>query len=115
MHRRKEVKDFLARGAAHRIHIEALPFYAPDLNPVEWLWRHLKEVELSNLASLVPAFFAGAGLSLTQNLWLILQRSVIFLFYPILKPKSKRQHSGCEFDFGGSEAAQFSSKEILSC
>lgn len=35
IHRRTEVKEFLAQGAARRIHIEALPPYAPDLNPAE--------------------------------------------------------------------------------
>jgi transposase len=48
IHRRAEVSAFVAeaRGA---IVVERLPSYAPDLNPVEWLWRHLKEVELRNL------------------------------------------------------------------
>lgn len=32
------------------IRVERLPAYAPDLNPVEWLWRHLEEVELRNLS-----------------------------------------------------------------
>ena len=32
-----------------RIWLERLPGYAPDLNPVEWLWQHLKHVELRNL------------------------------------------------------------------
>ena len=30
-----EVKTFLAQGAAIAIHIERLPGYAPDLNPIE--------------------------------------------------------------------------------
>jgi transposase len=49
IHRRAEVTEFIAetRGA---IVAERLPSYAPDLNPVEWLWRHLKEVELRNLS-----------------------------------------------------------------
>lgn len=49
IHRRAEVSEFVAeaRGA---IVVERLPSYAPDLNPVEWLWRHLKEVELRNLS-----------------------------------------------------------------
>jgi transposase len=51
IHRRAEVNAFVAesRGA---IVVERLPSYAPDLNPVEWLWRHLKEVELRNLSCL---------------------------------------------------------------
>jgi len=86
IHRRTEVKEFLAEGAVRRIHIEALPPYAPDLNPAEWMWNHLKEVEMRNLACLdleqlhmefhlalgrirqrpclIRSFFAGAGLTL---------------------------------------------------
>lgn len=86
IHRRREVKDFLARGAARHIHIEPLPFYAPDLNPVEWQWSYLKNVDLRNLACLtleelhtqfhlalgrmrqrprlLTSFFEGAGLEL---------------------------------------------------
>jgi transposase len=85
IHRRVEVMEFLAEvGPA--IHLEPLPPYAPDLNPVEWLWKHLKQVELRNLAcldleelhmelhlalgrvrkrlALVRSFFEGAGLTL---------------------------------------------------
>ena len=49
IHRRAEVTEFIAetRGA---VVVDRLPSYAPDLNPVEWLWRHLKEVELRNLS-----------------------------------------------------------------
>jgi transposase len=85
VHRRAEVKAFLAE-AGDAIHVESLPPYAPDLNPVEWLWRHLKEVEMRNLACrdldelhlelhlalgrvrrksrLIGSFFEGAGLGL---------------------------------------------------
>ena len=37
------------------LRVERLPAYAPDLNPVEYLWANLKGVELANLpgASLV--------------------------------------------------------------
>jgi transposase len=44
-----EVKTFLAQGAAADIHIERLPGYAPDLNPIEGLWHYLKQVELKNM------------------------------------------------------------------
>jgi transposase len=85
IHRRAEVRDFVEEAGDH-IHLEPLPPYAPDLNPVEWLWRHLKLVEMANLTCrdleelhmelhlalgrlrekgrLVPPFFEGAGLSL---------------------------------------------------
>ncbi len=49
IHRSKAVKEFLAQGAASRVRLEQLPAYAPDLNPDEGLWKHLKCVELKNL------------------------------------------------------------------
>jgi transposase len=85
IHRRVEVQEFVAE-AGGKIHLEPLPPYAPDLNPVEWLWKHLKKVELRNLTcldleqlhmelhlalgrvrqrlTLVRSFFEGAGLQL---------------------------------------------------
>lgn len=49
IHRNAEVRDFLTNGAAKNIHLERLPAYAPDLNPDEGTWRHLKYVELANV------------------------------------------------------------------
>src|SRR5215210_7283762 len=49
IHRGGAVKDFLASGAASRLKLEQLPGYAPDLNPEEGVWKHLKCVELKNL------------------------------------------------------------------
>jgi transposase len=85
IHRRAEVKAFVAE-AGDAIHVEPLPPYAPDLNPVEWLWRQMKEVEMRNLTcldleqlhmelhlalgrvrqkpALIGSFFEGAGLGL---------------------------------------------------
>src|SRR5512143_2135009 len=85
IHRRAEVTEFVA-DTAGAVCVERLPAYAPDLNPVEWLWRHLKEVELRNLSCLdleqfhmalhlalgrvrqrprlIRSFFAGAGLEI---------------------------------------------------
>ena len=85
IHRRVEVMEFLAE-VGRAIDLEFLPPYAPDLNPVEWMWKHLKQVELRNLTCLdlevlhmelhlalgrlrqksnrVPTFFEGAGLEL---------------------------------------------------
>lgn len=86
IHRRATVSEFVAEIGAAGLRVEVLPAYAPDLNPVEWLWRHLKEVELANVSCLdleglhqefhlalgrirgkpwlFPTFFEGAGLSL---------------------------------------------------
>jgi transposase len=49
IHRSYTIKEFLANGAAQRIHLERLPAYAPDLNPDEGLWQQLKGVELRNV------------------------------------------------------------------
>src|SRR5438128_8560389 len=49
IHRGHEIKDFLKRGAAKRLHLEQLPGYAPDLNPNEGIWNSLKGVELGNV------------------------------------------------------------------
>ncbi|MGC8707867.1 MAG: transposase, partial [Athalassotoga sp.] len=43
-----KIKEFLKSGAAKRIHLEALPGYAPELNPTEGIWNWLKKVELKN-------------------------------------------------------------------
>lgn len=40
IHRGQEIKDFLRRGAAKRLHLEQLPGYAPDLNPDEGIWNY---------------------------------------------------------------------------
>lgn len=48
IHHCQPVKDFLAAGAAKRLHLERLPAYAPDLNPDEGVWSLLKRGELKN-------------------------------------------------------------------
>jgi transposase len=49
IHRARVVQEFLATGAAKRLRLEQLPAYAPDLNPDEGVWRHLKRVDLRNV------------------------------------------------------------------
>jgi transposase len=46
--RSRAVKDFPKSGASSRVQLEQLPGYAPDLNPDEGVWKHLKCVELKN-------------------------------------------------------------------
>jgi transposase len=84
MHRSRVIQGCLANGAAHRIHLERTPAYAPELHPGEGLWAHLTVVELRhgcccNLSHLraelrdavkrvrrklrlIKAFFSGAQL-----------------------------------------------------
>src|SRR5262249_25426087 len=49
IHRAEEVRDLLPGVWPERIHIKEFPAYAPDLNPDEGVWRHLKHFELRNL------------------------------------------------------------------
>jgi transposase len=49
IHRSEAVKEFLKSGAASRLQLEQLPGYAPELNPDEGIWKHLKYVELKNV------------------------------------------------------------------
>ena len=49
IHRGRAVKNFLSSGASRRLKLEQLPGYAPDLNPEEGIWKHLKYVELKNV------------------------------------------------------------------
>jgi len=46
-HRSLRVRDFIA-AQEDRIQVEWLPAYAPELNPVEYLWGHFKQHELPN-------------------------------------------------------------------
>jgi transposase len=89
IHRREAVKEFVA-GTRGKVRVEALPGYAPDLNPWdEGGWHHLKNVEMRNLVCrdleelhqefhlaigrlrqkphLVQSFFAQAGLQIHQR------------------------------------------------
>ena len=49
-HRGEVIREFLRNN--RRLHLERLPAYAPDLNPVELIWSWLK---YSKLANFVPA------------------------------------------------------------
>jgi transposase len=49
-HRSVLVRDFVAAQRG-RITVELLPAYAPELNPVEYLWGYWKQHELANLCA----------------------------------------------------------------
>jgi len=89
MHRRAAVQEFVV-GTHGKVWVEALPGYAPDLNPWdEGGWHRLKDVEMRNLVCrdleelrqefylavgrlrqkprLVQSFFAQAGLPLEKT------------------------------------------------
>ena len=48
IHRSALVRDFAA-GTGGRLLLQRLPAYAPELDPVGYLWGHLKEHEPGNL------------------------------------------------------------------
>jgi transposase len=57
IHRGQPVKDFLASGAAQRLHLEPLPGYAPDLSPLDQgIWYLLKHTELANVCCPDPHY-----------------------------------------------------------
>ena len=82
IHRSKLVKDFVV--GQDRLEVVHTPPYAPETNPVEWLWAWVKRTELAGLcarsvsdlkgawrrglvrarsrAGLVAGFFAGSAL-----------------------------------------------------
>jgi transposase len=49
IHTGQAIKAYLKGGAARYYHLERLPGYAPELNPDEGVWNHLKRVELGNV------------------------------------------------------------------
>src|SRR5205814_9299408 len=52
-HRSKAMKAWLV-SQRHWLHVEALPGYAHDLNPMELVWGNLKATELANLCPDTP-------------------------------------------------------------
>ena len=48
IHRSELVRDYIA-STRGRLVVERLPAYAPELNPVEYMWGHLKTHEIANL------------------------------------------------------------------
>ena len=70
IHRSRLVKEYLAGGAAHRIHLEQFPSYAPELNPAEGIWNYLQRVELKNRCC----------------------QSISHLYYELCKAKERLRH-----------------------
>lgn len=48
IHRSALVRNYVD-STQGRIQVERLPAYAPELNPVEYMWGHLKTHEIANL------------------------------------------------------------------
>lgn len=50
IHRSKMVHDYVA-STEGQIEVQRLPAYAPEINPVEYMWGHLKTHEIANLVA----------------------------------------------------------------
>ena len=50
IHRSREVAAFI-EGNSRRLDVHRLPAYAPELNPAEYIWGHLKNHELANFCA----------------------------------------------------------------
>jgi transposase len=50
-HTSAELEEFRKLDTIDRLKIEYFPPYAPEIDPQEYVWRHLKHVELRNLTS----------------------------------------------------------------
>jgi transposase len=59
IHRSKAIHQYLDDGASAWLKLEPLPGYAPELNPDEGIWRHLKRVELRNVTAMSLAMLAA--------------------------------------------------------
>lgn len=47
-HRSKLIKEYL-KSQKHWLKVERFPAYAPELNPIEYLWSSMKRKDLANL------------------------------------------------------------------
>lgn len=51
IHSSRELKDYRKLDTIDRLTIEYFPSYAPEIDPQEYVWHHLKHVDLRNLTS----------------------------------------------------------------
>ena len=68
IHRSKVVKAYLAGDGRGKVHLERFPGHAPELNPDEGIWRHLKYVELRNVCCQTIAELKAEIRSATRRL-----------------------------------------------
>ena len=76
-HRSRLVRDFV-RQQRGRLWLEFLPAYAPELNPVEYLWSHWKQHELPNFC---PSTFAQLSLHARRALKRMRRRPTLVMAF----------------------------------
>ena len=76
-HRSHLVRDFVRQQRGH-LWLEFLPAYAPELNPVEYLWSHWKQHELPNFC---PSTFAQLSVHARRALKRMRQRPTLVMAF----------------------------------
>jgi transposase len=76
-HRSRAVWDFV-RQQRGGIWLEFLPAYAPELNPTEYIWGHLKQHEIANLC---PKNFSELSLQAVRALKRMRRRSTLVMAF----------------------------------
>jgi transposase len=76
-HRSRAVWDFV-RQQRGRIWLEFLPAYAPELNPTEYIWGHLKQHELPNFC---PKDLSALGVAAIRTLKRMRRRPTLVMAF----------------------------------
>ena len=67
MHRSKAVKQF-AESTGRRLRLCFLPGYAPELNPDEWVWKHVKHDRIGRAGVTSPDDLKAKALAALHRL-----------------------------------------------
>jgi transposase len=71
VHRSKAVKQFAA-STGGRLRLCFLPGYAPELNPDEWVWKHVKHDRIGRTGGSGPEDLkAKPGSTVSVSVWLV--------------------------------------------
>jgi transposase len=76
-HRSRVVRDFIA-SLEDRIHLEFLPSYAPELNPVEYIWAWMKKHALAHYC---PDTFGELSTMAKSKLQSVKRRKTLILAF----------------------------------
>ena len=76
-HRSRAVWEFV-RQQRGRLWLEFLPAYAPELNPTEYIWGHLKQHEIANLC---PKHLSELSLHATHALKRMRRRPTLVMAF----------------------------------
>ena len=93
-HRAQVVKDFLAQGAAKRLHLEALPAYAPELNPLRTCaTRSSASSCATRAATICPTYAPWSAWLLHDSVSIPLASAAMSATAPVLSSSLRREQS----------------------